>query len=601
MIGQKGGLLKATGGGGSSGTVTSISVVTANGISGIITNPTTTPAITLATTITGILKGNGTSISAAINSDLPVMTSTIGGAVPTPPNNTTTFLRGDGTFAIPSGSTGTVTSVSIVTNQGVSGTVATSTTTPAITLSLGALTGVTSYNGLVVTANTGVITTGTWNASLIGSTFGGTGVNNNGSTITLGGSLTTSGAFTTTFTTTGNTNITLPTSGTLIAGTGTNTQVSVWTGTNIQSSYSTFIYNNTSNFLGIGGTPTATLHLSGNVSASNWGTTGINFITTASTYTNTTSSGTVANLAINSIGIPTLVATTATIFTNAYTLYLAGNPTSSTNVTQTNSYTLGVNGSVNITNGGLGMTGNLTHTGGTFFLGTSDGNTLSLTTSAVNRLNISSIGLQTHTFTAQSSGTTPFITWTQSANTGGSAGIFLITAGAHTSQTTATEIIDVKYDLSPVLKSVDGTIALQRAFQILGRTYTPQTSALTITTAATLDITSSIAGSGTTITNNFAIRSNGSIVLSTAGNGLYIKEGTNATMGTGTLVGGALVISTTKITANSRVFLTDSGGTITNLGTLYVSTRTAGTSFTVSSSNPLDTSNFVWFILEPAP
>jgi hypothetical protein len=31
------------------------------------------------------------------------MTSTVGGAVPTPPNNTTTFLRGDGTFAIPAG------------------------------------------------------------------------------------------------------------------------------------------------------------------------------------------------------------------------------------------------------------------------------------------------------------------------------------------------------------------------------------------------------------------------------------------------------------------------------------------------------------------
>ncbi len=32
-----------------------------------------------------------------------VMTNTVGGGVPTPPNNTTTFLRGDGTFATPSG------------------------------------------------------------------------------------------------------------------------------------------------------------------------------------------------------------------------------------------------------------------------------------------------------------------------------------------------------------------------------------------------------------------------------------------------------------------------------------------------------------------
>lgn len=71
---------------------------------------------------------------------------------------------------------GTVTSVSVVTNQGVSGSVATATTTPAITLSLGALTGVTSLNGLVVTANTGVITTGTWNATPVITTYGGTGL-----------------------------------------------------------------------------------------------------------------------------------------------------------------------------------------------------------------------------------------------------------------------------------------------------------------------------------------------------------------------------------------------------------------------------------------
>lgn len=51
--------------GGGSGTVTSVSVVSANGFAGSVANATTTPAITLTTTITGILKGNGTAISAA--------------------------------------------------------------------------------------------------------------------------------------------------------------------------------------------------------------------------------------------------------------------------------------------------------------------------------------------------------------------------------------------------------------------------------------------------------------------------------------------------------------------------------------------------------
>lgn len=77
---------------------------------------------------------------------------------------------------------GTVTSVSVVTNQGVSGSVATATTTPAITLSLGALTGATSYNGLVITANTGTVTTGIWNGTPVDETHGGT----NQSTYTTG-------------------------------------------------------------------------------------------------------------------------------------------------------------------------------------------------------------------------------------------------------------------------------------------------------------------------------------------------------------------------------------------------------------------------------
>jgi hypothetical protein len=48
-----------------SGSVTSVSVVSANGLAGTVATATTTPAITLSTSITGILKGNGTAISAA--------------------------------------------------------------------------------------------------------------------------------------------------------------------------------------------------------------------------------------------------------------------------------------------------------------------------------------------------------------------------------------------------------------------------------------------------------------------------------------------------------------------------------------------------------
>ena len=46
------------------------------------------------------------SISGTNTGDETDMTSTVGGLVPTPPNNTTTFLRGDGTFAAPAGGGG---------------------------------------------------------------------------------------------------------------------------------------------------------------------------------------------------------------------------------------------------------------------------------------------------------------------------------------------------------------------------------------------------------------------------------------------------------------------------------------------------------------
>lgn len=48
------------------GSVTTVSVVSANGFAGSVATDSTTPAITLTTTITGVLKGNGTAISAAV-------------------------------------------------------------------------------------------------------------------------------------------------------------------------------------------------------------------------------------------------------------------------------------------------------------------------------------------------------------------------------------------------------------------------------------------------------------------------------------------------------------------------------------------------------
>ena len=67
----------------------------------------------------------------------------------------------------------------------------------------------------------GIITSGTWNGSIISPTYGGTGVNNGSFTVTLGANLSTANSFTTvgnfpvTQTYTGSTNVTFPQSGTL--------------------------------------------------------------------------------------------------------------------------------------------------------------------------------------------------------------------------------------------------------------------------------------------------------------------------------------------------------------------------------------------------
>src|ERR1043166_7207122 len=74
-------------------------------------------------------------------------------------------------------------------------------------------------------ATVGTITTGVWHGTILTGTYGGTGVNNGSSTITLGGNLTTSGAFALTLTTTNTTNVTLPTSGTLLTTTGSGTSL----------------------------------------------------------------------------------------------------------------------------------------------------------------------------------------------------------------------------------------------------------------------------------------------------------------------------------------------------------------------------------------
>lgn len=163
-------------------------------------------------------------------------------------------------------------------------------------------------------------------------------------------------------------------------------------------------------------------------------------------------------------------------------------------------------------------------------------------------------------------------------------GFFGVTPVVQQANSTSLETVLSNYGLRPVGSAAPITVG-------------------TFSSTSSTDSTVHTAGGGkfsggVGITKNVYV--GGNIACDIAGCEILIKEGTNATMGTATLSAGTVVVSTTKVTANSRIFLTVDGGTLTNLGTPYVSARTAGTSFTVSSTNVLDASNVAWVIFDPA-
>jgi len=200
-----------------------------------------------------------------------------------------------------------------------------------ITAAAGTLTG-TTLNSTVVSSSltsVGTLGTGTWQATIISPTYGGTGVNNGSATLTMGGSHTLSGAYASTFTFTGITSVTFPTSGTLatqsyVTGQGylTGNQSISLTGditgsgaTSIATTLAT-VNSNTGSFGGTSVVPIITVNGKGLITAVSTGTITPASIGAQASFTSQTanyffaapngSSGTPSFRAIVAADIPTL-------------------------------------------------------------------------------------------------------------------------------------------------------------------------------------------------------------------------------------------------------------------------------------------------------
>lgn len=207
------------------------------------------------------------------------------------------------------------------------------------------------------------------------------------------------------------------------------------------------------------------------------------------------------------------------------------------------------------------------------------------------------------------------------AQSSGAVDMYSFTGAAHTGQTASTEVRGLVLNFAQTLQHAAGALTLQRSVSIAPHTL-GFVSASTVTDAATLGLTGApVAGTNATLTNSSAIYVGAGAVASGTTNsfGLKILNQTGATnnfaalLGTagtaftnirhgisGAMVLGAVTVTDTACTANTRYFFSaHTLGTISIPGGYYASTRNAGTSFVITSSQATETSTIDWVAVEP--
>lgn len=174
--------------------------------------------------------------------------------------------------------------------------------------------------------------------------------------------------------------------------------------------------------------------------------------------------------------------------------------------------------------------------------------------------------------------------------------VSIFTPGAHTSMTTTVEFPDNIWNGS-VHTWAAGTIATQRFNWF---------KASSIVTGTGTNVYTLYADAPSSGTNPYALGLAGNLALTTAGNYIAIKEGSNAFMGQTTLVSGTKAVSISGLTTSDRAIVTlvtPSGVTLT---TTYQAVCTSGTltlqaNVAAGTINTADGSTLNYIIFRPTP